>query len=73
MNTERHLTDDQKHDHVQGGGHCCPYCGCESLDGDSFDCDGGVVTQEVTCLECDAVWENTYSLTSLREVYPPQS
>lgn len=40
----------------------CPQCDSDEIEGDSFDCTGDAVTQEVTCLKCGAEWEDVYTL-----------
>lgn len=42
----------------------CPAPGCrsEDLEGNEISIDGGVATQEMTCLECGASWMDVYKL-----------
>lgn len=44
----------------------CPLKECRSDDitGSSVEIDGAFATQEVTCNECGAEWEDTYQLAS---------
>jgi hypothetical protein len=32
----------------------CPKCGCEAFDYEDIDFNGGELTQEIRCSECDA-------------------
>lgn len=41
----------------------CPVCGSDMIEGDSFNTDSGIASQEVHCTECDACWRDLYTLT----------
>ena len=64
------LTDKQKADYIQSGGVCCPYCGSDQIEGDSYDHQEGCVTQEICCLSCDKSWTDVHSLTHIEETSP---
>jgi hypothetical protein len=53
--------------YVKGGGVCCPYCGSPSLEGNSMDIDGPIVTVEVTCTKCKKKWQDLYKLYDVYE------
>jgi hypothetical protein len=52
-------------EYVDAGGGFCPSCRSEQIEGDSVDFDGGYCTQRMWCLECDAVWYDVYTLSSV--------
>ena len=45
----------------------CPYCGSGELDHGDFDAHGRFISQRVTCLDCDKVWNDIYKLTDVSE------
>ncbi|MEX3983754.1 formate dehydrogenase accessory protein FdhE [Paraburkholderia sp. EG287A] len=54
------MTDEQ---YVTRGGNCCPSCGSHDISGGSITVDGRSAYQGVTCADCDAEWNDTYTLT----------
>lgn len=53
------LTDEQ---YVKSGGSQCPHCHGTELTGSSFQAEGGIAWQEVTCYICSAEWTDQYKL-----------
>lgn len=51
--------------YVDAGGGFCPNCRSDQTEGDSVDFDGRYCTQRMWCLECDAVWFDVYTLSSV--------
>lgn len=49
-------------EYVAQQGLCCPKCGDNNLEGHSLDIGGGNVTQEMSCLSCNAKWLDVYAL-----------
>lgn len=49
--------------YVETGGTRCPFCGSQSIEGDSFEVDAGGAAQEVGCNNCDKTWTDVYTLT----------
>ena len=49
--------------YVKNNGSQCPVCGSEDVEGHAFDVQGPRATQERTCLECGAGWDDVYQLT----------
>ena len=47
----------------------CPVCGEDNIDATDGTAELGLYTQRVACLECKAVWFETYQAVS-REVHP---
>src|SRR3990167_2422848 len=45
------------------GGVRCPSCGSDQLEGGSVEIDTGIAWQPVTCLGCEAEWNDLYVLT----------
>lgn len=48
--------------YVRVHGTKCPFCRSEDIVGDDINVDGGQATQEMSCNECDAEWEDVYRL-----------
>ncbi len=56
--------------YIDAGGGFCPNCQSHQTEGDSVDFDGRHCTQRMRCLDCDAVWFDAYTLSSLSAVSP---
>jgi len=52
-------------EYVDAGGGFCPNCRSDQIEGDSVDFDGRYCSQRMSCLECDAVWFDVYTLSSV--------
>ena len=57
------LTAEQKY--VQSLGNHCPCCGSSDITGESFNSDSGYAWQEISCFNCNATWEDSYTLTGV--------
>lgn len=53
--------------YLKSGGTSCPFCGSTDIIGDEIDFDGGQLTQEVHCQECDEQWVDSYKLISAEQ------
>jgi mannose-1-phosphate guanylyltransferase len=53
-------------EYIQNGAGECPECGSGDIEGDSVDIVMMQATQQVSCINCDAEWEDVYELSSLR-------
>jgi len=53
-------------EHIANGGQSCPKCNSDQIEGSEVTIDTGKTYQEMTCLECNAQWEDIYDLTSFR-------
>jgi hypothetical protein len=51
--------------YVEMGGGFCPKCQSHQTEGDSIDFGGDYCTQRMYCLDCDAVWFDVYTLSSV--------
>jgi len=51
--------------YVEMGGGFCPKCQSHQTEGDSVDFGGDYCTQRMYCLDCEAVWFDVYTLTSV--------
>ena len=51
--------------YVEMGGGFCPVCESHQTEGDSVDFGGDYCTQRMYCLDCDAVWFDVYTLSSI--------
>ena len=60
------LTDEQRLHYVVGKWSHCPKCGSEQIQGDSIEIDGNSTWQRVGCLDCDAEWVDTYTLSDVQ-------
>lgn len=54
--------------YVETGGQYCPYCNGKQIEGGSVDIQDAGAVQEVSCLECEATWEDFYKLTEAWEI-----
>lgn len=46
-------------------GHKCPFCSSENLTYQPYDFDYDLVTEDVSCDDCGAHWNNNYKLKFL--------
>ena len=55
-------------EYIQGPFNCCPDPECKSdvLEGGSVQIEGNKAIQEVSCVTCNLVWEDTYTLSSYK-------
>lgn len=60
------LTEEQRLGYVMGKWAHCPKCGSEQIQGDSIEIDGNSAWQKVGCLDCDAEWIDTYTLSDVQ-------
>ncbi len=60
------LTEKQRLDYVMSKWSHCPKCGSEQIQGDSIEIDGNIAWQRVGCLDCDAEWIDTYTLSDVQ-------
>lgn len=53
--------------------NCCPITSCQStmIEGGSISIEGKIAVQEVSCSQCEAVWEDTYTLSSFELTEEP--
>lgn len=51
--------------YIRHSGVRCPCCHSDSLTGSEWNSDGGIATQDVGCDECNAQWQDVYTLTGL--------
>ena len=52
-------------------GSQCPFCESDAIEAGSLHADGDIVWQQITCIECDAVWDDVYHLREIDvENYP---
>ncbi len=50
----------------------CPFCGYMDIESTDTDLEPPVVYQDMKCLQCDARWQDTYRMVSVRVTQPPQ-
>jgi hypothetical protein len=60
------ITPEAVRQYIDHSGQCCPFCNDPDNDisGGPFDCDGGVVWQNITC-DCGAEWQDIYTLHAI--------
>lgn len=51
--------------YVTSGGAACPFCESSNIEGGEHDCEGTFSWQEVSCLDCEATWQDVYTLTGI--------
>lgn len=63
MNAENaHRQWETDEEYVAGGGCHCPACGSLDIEGGEVNIHAGYATQEVTCDDCCAEWDDQYKL-----------
>ncbi len=58
--------------YVEDGGCSCPFCGSEDIGGDDVTTGGGEAPQEMSCLECNARWNDVYDLVGIEVIEAPE-
>lgn len=61
------LTKGQKTKYLKHRGVKCPNCGSPDITGESIEVDAGGATQEISCNECPAQWQDVYTLTGVEQ------
>jgi hypothetical protein len=46
----------------------CPVCQSQEIEGDSYEGDGDAIYMKITCLSCEATWQDVYRLTGYCEL-----
>jgi hypothetical protein len=60
------LTKKQEKEYLKFGGHRCPYCNSDNIEGEvGIEVDAFGSTQYVTCFDCDNRWMDCYKLVSI--------
>lgn len=59
------MTDKQ---YVLHGGGKCPVCRSTNITGGEVNVDAGTASQEISCGECDATWNDVYKLVGYAEL-----
>jgi hypothetical protein len=54
-----------KETYVKGGGHLCPFCEAESVQGGFIEIEAGKAFQEMGCTECEGTWQDVYELSDV--------
>ena len=65
---EKEYGNQHEKEYIDAGGGFCPNCRSDQIEGDSVDFDGRHCTQRMRCLDCDAVWFDVYTLSSVAVV-----
>jgi hypothetical protein len=52
-------------EYIDAGGGFCPNCRSDEIEADSIDFQGDYCTQRMWCLDCDVVWFDVYTLSSV--------
>jgi len=53
------LTEQQ---HAENEGGYCPFCNDNNIVGSELNIEGGVITQDVWCNECNKEWTDIFTL-----------
>lgn len=59
------LTQEQADKYLKNGGVRCPYCNSDDISGDSVEVDIGSASQEMFCHDCNATWNDLYTLSGI--------
>ncbi len=59
------LPKERKEKYIKSQGDHCPFCGNPDFEGGSLTVEGGSCSQEVSCLKCEGVWWDCYTLTDV--------
>ena len=51
------------------GDSICPNCSSKDISGDNISIDVGIAWQNVSCNNCNAVWDNNYIFTGYSNLY----
>lgn len=70
VKTELSAADIKKY--IEDGGYACPFCGSEDMGGDSVSTGGGEASQEMSCPECGAQWNDCYDLVGIEITEAPK-
>ncbi len=53
--------------YLGNNGSYCPYCGSPTIEGHGFSVENGKAYQEIYCVECEAGWDDEYTLSGIVE------
>jgi hypothetical protein len=66
------VTVGQIQTYLNSRGILCLFCASDQLEGSSSNFDGGICTQEVSCITCGADWVDVYRLVSVDSACSPK-
>ncbi len=49
----------------------CPFCDGIFVEGESFESSGGEARQEMSCIDCNGKWTESYKLADVAEILSP--
>ena len=60
-------------EYVANTGQTCPFCGEDSdnFDYGAYNGDGEIITQAITCNECEGEWSDVFKLVNIYIRYTP--
>lgn len=61
------MDEETKKEYIEGKGRFCPFCKCETLEGDAIEIDDGLALQLITCNDCGKQWTDIYTLSDVKE------
>lgn len=70
VKTELTKGDIQKY--VEDGGCSCPFCGHDDIVGEDVTSGSGTASQEMSCPECNARWNDVYDLVGIEVIEAPE-
>lgn len=70
VKTELSAADIKKY--IEDGGCSCPFCGDEFIAGDDVTTGGGEASQEMSCSNCGAQWNDCYDLVGIEITEAPK-
>jgi hypothetical protein len=58
--------------YIKNKGVKCPFCKSSQIEGDDVDINTGIASQEMGCLECEAIWWDIYKLNTIHVTKLPE-
>lgn len=62
------LTLEEQADYVREGYGQCPYCKSDQIEGGSWENEGNIVWQRVSCFDCGRSWQDIYELSNIDQM-----
>lgn len=66
------MTPEQSAAYLAADGTACPYCESPDIEGGPVEIEGGSAWQQCHCLDCNATWNDVYTLATVEAVTEPR-
>ncbi len=63
------LTTEEQQKYLDDDAQYCPYCHSDDLGYDKLNFESGSTWQDVTCLECNRIWQDVYKLVEVSDEF----